>query len=133
MRSDHKCAHYKCKQVGDWEVVGRKLPPPPKVNERVSPTELKVLKALAEIFWDEFDWRAMGLKGIASHAELDIKKVRRPTRALARKGLAAYERFLVDDEGRAAGAGYRATVAGKALITRLEEQEEEAKHQASLI
>lgn len=83
---------------------------------KVSEFEYLVLKELAECFYDETDWSAFYMRGLVAHTKLTLAQVRRSVRALARKGLAAYERGLFDEDGQVAGSGYRATKAGKELV-----------------
>lgn len=83
-----------------------------KVNEN----EIKVLRQLAEEYSPD-EWSAYSFAPLSRITGLDLKVVRRACRSLAKKGLAQYERTLVDDEGRPAGAGYRATEEGAAFIS----------------
>lgn len=77
--------------------------------------EWKVLKVLAEVYEPD-EWGAYAFKGLAAQTSLEIKEVRRACRSLAKKGLAQYERTLWNEETGPAGAGYRATEEGAALI-----------------
>ncbi len=77
----------------------------------VSIRERKVLLILADGF-DPHEWRAYSFAGIARRCDVEPHNIRRVTRALARKGLAHYERSLWTDDGMPAGAGYRCTQAG---------------------
>jgi|SRR5579871_29278 len=133
MQVEHKGVHHKGEHLGDWEVVVRKLPAPPKVVERVSELELKILKLLTEKYSDEDEWSAMHFSTIARRGDIPLEKIRRPVRSLARKGLAKYEQVLVDEDGMAAGAGYRATQAGARLVERLDEEEAARKSQGKLV
>lgn len=81
----------------------------------VSARERKVLAVLAEGF-DPFEWRAFNFKGIEKSCDVEPYLIRRVTRSLARKGLAQYERTLWDEDYGPAGAGYRCTEAGFALL-----------------
>jgi len=47
---------------------------------------------------------------------LDKTQVKRSVRSLTRKGLAEYQRGLMDDDGTVAGSGYRISRAGRALL-----------------
>lgn len=87
----------------------------------VSARERKVLSVLANGF-HPFEWRAFNFKGIASGCDVEPHLVRRVTRALARKGLAQYERTLWDEYDGPAGAGYRCTEAGFAWLNRSDER-----------
>lgn len=101
------------------------------IDVRVSDREFAILKELAEYFYDEVDWRAPRMSYLAEEAELEVSQVRRAVRALTRKGLAAYERGLFDEDGMVAGSGYRATQAGKDLIERRQAEEDHAKELAA--
>lgn len=83
-----------------------------EINEK----ELKVLKQLSSSY-DPEDWGAFYFKSLISSTGLELKEVRRACRSLAKKGLAKYERGLVDEDGIPAGSGYRATEEGAAFIT----------------
>lgn len=85
-----------------------------KVNDK----ELAVLRIIAEDY-DDVDWRAWYMRGIAKELKVEIPQVRRALRSLARKGLAAYERGLFDEDGQVAGSGYRCTKAGFELVEKL--------------
>lgn len=82
------------------------------INEK----ERKVLQALEEEYAPD-EWRAYAFAALCEITKLERKEVRRACRSLARKGLAAFERTLVDEEGVPAGAGYRATEQGAAFIS----------------
>lgn len=82
-----------------------------KINEK----ERVVLEVLADSYAPE-EWGAYSFAPLSKKTSLDVKEVRRACRSLARKGLAQYERVLVDGDGVPAGAGYRATEEGAALI-----------------
>ncbi|RYE28353.1 MAG: hypothetical protein EOP23_23425 [Hyphomicrobiales bacterium] len=83
----------------------------------VSARERKVLVVLAGGF-DPHEWFAFNFKGIAKRCDVEPSMIRRVVRALARKGLAQYERSLwFEDESRPAGAGYRCTQAGFDFFT----------------
>jgi hypothetical protein len=74
----------------------------------VSPNETKVLRFLVDNCDPDygcfpFDCIKVGL---------DRATIRRACRSLKRKGFTEYERGLWSDEGKPAGAGYRATKAG---------------------
>lgn len=96
---------------------------PVKVNEN----EHKCLAVLAENFYDDSEWSAWYMHGIVTETKLELSQVRRAVRSLARKGLAAYERGLFNDDGQVAGSGYRATQAGKDLIDKEREEGERAR------
>lgn len=55
---------------------------------------------------------ALTFKGIAYRTEFNIDTVKINTRTLATKGLLAYKRGLVSDDGAMAGSGYGPTKAG---------------------
>ena len=135
MRVEQNGVHHKGQQLGDWEVIVRKIkkPVPVEVNYKVSDRELEVLKVLAESYHDVDDWGALYLRGITAETKLDTGQARRAVRSLARKGLAQYERGLVDEEGMMAGAGYRATAAGKKLAEMRMTAAEREKAQDSLL
>jgi hypothetical protein len=82
---------------------------------QINPNERAVLEILAEAYAPE-EWGAYGFKGLSQTTKLDVKIVRRACRSLARKGLSVYERTLWNDDGPA-GAGYRASEQGAALIS----------------
>lgn len=83
-----------------------------KINEN----ERKVLEQLAEGYSPD-EWSAYYFRGIVAATKMELKEVRRACRSLAKKGLAQYERGLFNQDGEAAGSGYRATEEGAALIT----------------
>lgn len=84
---------------------------PIKVSER----ERACLKLLAEEYDQDANCLFFGY--MAKETGLDRRQVRRSCRALARKGLAQYERGLINmNTGMLAGSGYCATTAGAALI-----------------
>lgn len=91
-------------------------PKPIEVVRKVNDIERKVLRVLADEYHPE-EWSAYSFKGLTGQTKLELKDVRRACRSLAKKGLAAYERSLVDCDGMMAGSGYRATEEGAALIT----------------
>lgn len=76
----------------------------------MSPNEKLALRALAEIYRDDFGYASFQM--IAAESGLDPKCVRRTVRSLARKGLAEYGKGLWTEDGTPAGAGYRCTDAG---------------------
>lgn len=82
---------------------------------RLNEKEHTILEALADSYHPE-EWGAYSFAPLSKKVGLEIKEVRRACRSLARKGLAQYERVLVDSDGVPAGAGYRATEEGAALI-----------------
>lgn len=82
------------------------------INEK----ERKVLKVLAEDYAPD-EWGAYSFAPLCKITKLERKEVRRACRSLAKKGLAQFERALVDGDGVPAGAGYRATEQGAALIS----------------
>lgn len=71
--------------------------------------EKSAFKAWAEC--DE-DYSILSFKAIAHRAEMDISKVRRAVRGLARKGLVEFSRVSWSDEGVVGGAGYGLTKDG---------------------
>ncbi len=81
---------------------------------KISEREKACLKVLAEHF--EHDANCMYMRFIAKETKLTLVQVRRSVRSLARKGLAAYERGLFDDDGKVAGSGYRATLEGAMMF-----------------
>lgn len=80
----------------------------------VNAKERQVLEILAKAYVPD-EWGAYSFAPLAKMTELEVKEVRRACRSLARKGLAQYERSLWSEDGPA-GAGYRATEEGAALI-----------------
>lgn len=86
--------------------------PTVKINEK----ERKVLELLVESYHGTDDWGALYMRAIVAGTDFELHQVRRSVRSLARKGYAQYERGLVDEDGMMAGAGYRATEEGAALI-----------------
>ena len=82
----------------------------PTINEN----ERKVLEILAEAYSPD-EWGAYAFASLSRQTKLEVKQVRRACRSLAKKGLAVYERTLWNDDGPA-GAGYRASEEGAALI-----------------
>lgn len=83
-----------------------------KINEN----ERKVLELLEESYFGEDDWGAWHFKPLVNRTKLTLKEVRRACRSLHKKGLTSYERALIDDDGNFAGAGYRTTEQGAALV-----------------
>jgi hypothetical protein len=84
----------------------------PKINDK----ERKVLEALSDGYHPD-EWSAYYFRGIVASTKLTLPEVRRACRSLAKKGLAKYERGLFNEDGEAAGSGYRATDEGVALIS----------------
>lgn len=83
--------------------------------------------------WDECaaDFSVVSFKTVSARSDLDIRKVRRAVRGLARKGLVVFCRTSWDDEGMPHGAGYGLTKEGIDLRDNLEkpipvERQEEA-------
>jgi hypothetical protein len=79
----------------------------------MSPRQLQVLSAMDRItepgeWWSYF-------RGIAKEAGLGERETRVVVRALARKGLANYER-LMNEDGLVAGSGYAITHEGRRLV-----------------
>lgn len=91
-------------------------PRPVKVVRTINDKERKILEKLADE-WHPDEWSAYSFKSLAKQTEMEVNEVRRACRSLARKGLAVYERVLVDGDGIPAGAGYRASEEGAALIS----------------
>lgn len=92
-------------------------PEPPAALPTCSPNEQRVLDALAAAW--RLDFGYVNFAYLSAETGLDRKVVRRSVRALARKGLADYQRGLYTDDGEMAGAGYAATEAG---VARAKEQ-----------
>jgi hypothetical protein len=86
------------------------------MKAKINDNERKVLEKLAED-WHPDEWGAYSFAPLSRITKLEVKQVRRACRSLAKKGFAKYERTLVDMDGVPAGAGYRATEEGAALIT----------------
>lgn len=82
-----------------------------KINDK----ERKVLVRLEESYHPD-EWGALYFRSLVEATGLELKEVRRACRSLAKKGLAKYERGLVDEDGVPAGSGYRATEEGAAVI-----------------
>jgi Mn-dependent DtxR family transcriptional regulator len=80
----------------------------------MSPNERKALAALVEHYSIDFGYFTFAT--IASESGLAPHLVRRTVRSLARKGFAEYAKGLWTEDGRLAGAGYRATEAGRNAI-----------------
>jgi hypothetical protein len=83
--------------------------------KEVNENEKKVLKALAESYYDNDEFGFWGFDGLAKETCLDRKQVRRACRSLRRKGLAQFEKGLWTEDGEPAGAGYGATKEGAEL------------------
>lgn len=90
---------------------------------KLSDNQIKALKVLADHYFD--DANCLFFRTVASESDLPAKLVRRTVRALARKGLAAYERGLFTDDGKIAGSGYYCTKQGFHVILELEKREAE--------
>lgn len=82
-----------------------------KINDK----ERKVLDILVQAYHPD-EWAAYAFASLSRITKLTIPEVGRACRSLRKKGLAEYERTLVTDEGVPAGAGYRATEEGAALL-----------------
>lgn len=63
------------------------------------------------------DFDVISFETVANRAEMDISKVRRAVRGLARKGLARFCRVSWTDEGQPHGAGYGLTKEGRDLLS----------------
>lgn len=74
-----------------------------------------MLEILGEAYHPE-EWGAYAFASLSRQTKLTIPEVRRACRSLAKKGLAKFEQVLWNDDGPA-GAGYRATEEGAALIS----------------
>ena len=85
-----------------------------KEKTRISDRERKCLEQLVEWYGDD-ERNCVYMKGIAAQTGLDMAQVRRSVRSLARKGLAEYQRGLMNEDG-VAGSGYCATEKGAALL-----------------
>ena len=83
-------------------------------NVRVSEREMKALRALHESYDSDYD--CMSFKAIAARSGLPLAQVRRTVRALARKGLAQYERGLFNEDGEVYGSGYSCTIIGHQFL-----------------
>lgn len=64
---------------------------------------------------DDFD--VINFATVAKRSEMDISKVRRAVRGLARKGLAKFYQVSWTDEGQPHGAGYGLTKEGRDLLS----------------
>jgi hypothetical protein len=84
----------------------------PKLSER----ERVVLDVLVGAGGPD-DFGYLSFANIAKRGKLDPSIIRRTVRALARKGMAQYEKGLCRDDGEFAGSGYCAT---QAAITALQ-------------
>lgn len=89
----------------------------------VAPTEAKPINLVgyerkALLAWAETreDWDIIGFAGIAAKGGIDLPRVRRAVRGLARKGLAKFHQTSFDDEGVPKGAGYGLTKEGRELL-----------------
>lgn len=100
---------------------------------KVSEREKLALMALYETYSDYGDEQCIYFRTIAERSGLPLDKVRRTVRALARKGLAVYERGLFDDDGMVAGSGYRCSEEGAELASAIEMAELEKKNQTALV
>lgn len=100
--------------TGDAAMTNARTPSQPGGEVRLSERERKALETLADAGGCE-DFGYLSFKTIAGRSGLDLKVVRRTVRALARKGLAKYERGLWTEDGELAGSGYAATEAGLQL------------------
>lgn len=76
----------------------------PKLSER----ERAVLEVLVDAGGPD-DFGYLSFACIASRGKMDPAIIRRTVRALARKGMAQYEKGLCRDDGEFAGSGYCAT------------------------
>ena len=67
----------------------------------------------ALLAWENVDkWWCLNFRGVERYSGLEKRLVRRTVRALARKGLAQYERGLFNEDGETAGSGYSLTKEG---------------------
>jgi hypothetical protein len=82
---------------------------------KITEAEKKCLEVLVEYYGSYEGEFCLPFKHICPEG-MELKKVRRHVRALARKGLAKFYRGLMDDDGMVAGAGYSATEEGANLI-----------------
>lgn len=64
----------------------------------------------------EPDFDVISFSTVAQRADIDLKKVRRAVRGLARKGLAKFYRTSWTDDGEPHGAGYGLTSQGRAML-----------------
>lgn len=82
---------------------------------KVSEREQKCLEVLTRHFQSEGNY--IYFRTIVKETKLTLQQVRRSVRSLARKGLAEFQRGLMDEEGNVAGSGYCATEKGAAYIS----------------
>lgn len=82
----------------------------------LSKTELSVFRA-----WEgtDADYGYLSFKGTAKRSGVELHKIRRTVRAIARKGLLEFSAGLWTDDGEMAGAGYGLTKAGRELLNRI--------------
>lgn len=83
---------------------------------QLSKRELMALRAFAGVE----NGYCLSFSGVAGRSELDPKHVRRTVRALARKGLAQYEKGLWSEDGEVAGSGYGLTKQGREILAAVE-------------
>lgn len=77
--------------------------------------ERKVLEVLEEISRPDGEM-CVAFNYIMGETKFDRKMVRKACRSLARKGLAAFYRGLMTEDGEVAGSGYSITTAGEAFL-----------------
>lgn len=93
-------------------------PPVDPTTVRLSDTEKKVLLGLAD---EREDW-VYPFRSIADFSGLRLNEVKRPVRALARKGLAVRASAFNEDDGLAMGSGYWLTDAGRDRAKAMKEE-----------
>lgn len=118
------------------ENIGETTPTP----ERLSPSDFRLAEARHKAQATHLSrlerLALLGLEGSSveefyftfariSRKGLPRPQVRRAVRSLARKGLAAYSRALMNEDGGLAGAGYALTLAGGEALALLKEREGE--------
>ncbi len=88
---------------------------------RLSPTEYLVL-----LSFDDCDEERgfFSFSGISERSGVELRKIRRTARALARKGHLQYARVLWNEDGEMRGSGYGLTRAGREHLSALKAKEQ---------
>lgn len=79
---------------------------------RLNPVTAKVLRALVYFYEKNGDFAYVPFGPIVRKTGVEVRAVRRACRYLARRGLAEFQKGLVNEDGFFAGAGYCATKKG---------------------
>lgn len=89
----------------------------------MSETDITLSKLEASVFraWEgvDADFGYLSFKAVSEDSGVELHRIRRAVRSIARKGLLQFSKGLWTDEGQLCGAGYGLTEAGKKYLNRI--------------